>query len=720
MQALAVPETVVFGPFVLDFSARALVAGGEKLALSSRAFDILALLVAERHRVVTKDEILTKVWRGVAVEENNLAVQMSSLRRVLGEHAEGQTLILTVPGQGYRFVARLEAPQPQPAPDVSRLESIPSPIPASPTAPRRPLAKWIFAAIGVAVCAVLVWFAGQKMSATPPARLSIAVLPFRDLSDDHSQTHLADAITDDLVTAVHHLPGAVVSPRGAIEGADLHAPPEQIGRALHARYLVDGSVRGSDGKLHVNAHLIDAQTGMDLPFVSPFDLPQQPLSDAQFAIVARVATALKVKLDAAESERSLRERPNDPDVWDLYFQAAAIHDRSDLLSDLLPAQKMLERAILKAPAFVEAMTELSLILNAKMRLNDDPDEAKDDGEALQMVASALRIAPLDDTTLAVQGKLRLTDGNIFGAEASFQDSLSANPFNVLAYDGLASSAWNLGRWDETIRAVKKLMLIDPVKYHGKLGRAYFMVQKWQEAIGELESSLTADPGTSGGRVSPLEFDNLFLMAAYDRASNESQARAHFRDYMHRWPHRSIWRLSSYFRKAQVNQPGFQFLRDALLHLGMLEFGTPEYSSLDAQSEINLGQDGDFDPAPETIDGRKCIDVGTFVGLLKSARPPRLILDMERAAATVRTNSIPTMLAGYTGVKSVLSIIPRTGGPVIVIGGGWTGWSGYYAVPEILHNGIKDVSWLCGGEEALAEQGNTLKAEGYQLADQRTQ
>jgi DNA-binding winged helix-turn-helix (wHTH) protein len=148
MQVLAVPETLAFGPFVLDLPARALFAGGEKLTLSSRAFDILALLVAERDRVVSKDEILTKVWRGVSVEENNLAVQMSSLRRVLSEYADGQTVILTVPGQGYRFVARLDAPpvSSKPAsPDLAVKQALPLP-PPSPPAPHpapRPARTWI-------------------------------------------------------------------------------------------------------------------------------------------------------------------------------------------------------------------------------------------------------------------------------------------------------------------------------------------------------------------------------------------------------------------------------------------------------------------------------------------------------------------------------------------------------------------------------------------------
>jgi len=84
-----------------------LLADGVPVPLSSRAFDILLFLVELRDRVVTKDEILERVWHGTIVEENNLSVQVSGLRRALGEKSEGQPFIITIPGRGYRFVGQV-------------------------------------------------------------------------------------------------------------------------------------------------------------------------------------------------------------------------------------------------------------------------------------------------------------------------------------------------------------------------------------------------------------------------------------------------------------------------------------------------------------------------------------------------------------------------------------------------------------------------------------
>lgn len=110
-------STLVFGSIELRLAERVLRVEGETVALGGRAFDLLRALVRRRDRVVTKDELLDEVWPGLVVEENNLQVQISGLRRVLGAGA-----IATVAGVGYRFtlvegaVPQLHAAAPPPAP----------------------------------------------------------------------------------------------------------------------------------------------------------------------------------------------------------------------------------------------------------------------------------------------------------------------------------------------------------------------------------------------------------------------------------------------------------------------------------------------------------------------------------------------------------------------------------------------------------------------------
>jgi predicted ATPase/DNA-binding winged helix-turn-helix (wHTH) protein len=111
-------DIFVFGPFRLDIARRELLAHGVPVTLGQRAFDVLLTLVGRRGQLVTKDELMAEVWPGIVVEENNLQVHVSALRKVLGTAADGERYLLTVAGRGYRFVAPVErggAPPPKAA-----------------------------------------------------------------------------------------------------------------------------------------------------------------------------------------------------------------------------------------------------------------------------------------------------------------------------------------------------------------------------------------------------------------------------------------------------------------------------------------------------------------------------------------------------------------------------------------------------------------------------
>src|SRR3954471_15492936 len=150
-----------FGPFRLDLLRRELWQGDKLLPLGERALGILCLLVSERGDVVSKDELMAKVWPGIVVEENNIQVHVSALRKALAGTTDGPPLLVTVPGRGYRFVGLRPGDQ-----------SSGARIPDQPEHP--PL----------------------------PDRPSIAVLPFINLSGDVEQEYFADGIAEDIITAL--------------------------------------------------------------------------------------------------------------------------------------------------------------------------------------------------------------------------------------------------------------------------------------------------------------------------------------------------------------------------------------------------------------------------------------------------------------------------------------------------------------------------------------
>ncbi len=715
MQVLAVPQTMAFGPFVLDLGARALLAGGEKLALSSRAFDILALLVNERDRVVSKDEILTKVWRGVAVEENNLAVQMSALRRVLGEHAGGQTMILTVPGQGYRFVARLEMPEAVvaaslPPPGVKLPEALHD-VPVQPPPRRRRL--WMIGAGVLAACLATGWFVFLRTGPASAPRLSIAVLPFRNLGDDRTQDYLADAISDDLTTDLSHLPGSVVIAR---ESSDVYkgraVPAERIGRELNVRYLLEGSLRGVDGLFHVNAQLIDARNGGHL-WAEAFDVPRSQISDAQASIVRNIAGALDVQLVAIESERSRRERQDNPDAFDLYLQARSIADTAQSLDQLKAAQDLFERSIGMQPDNADAMADLSLLLLEKSRAHDDPDDSADRARANALIARSLTLAPNNVTALTARGVQLNLDHKLLESEASLRAALELDPTNLLALTRLAQNEWRLGKPQAAAEIYTKILQLDPKgpearKRMASLGMATFMEGKFQDSIEILLRSLAGDATVSSAGGDRIEFSTMFLIAAYDRIGNRQQAQEMYAQYRQHWPHRSVWRLCGYFSKAQVQWPGFKALVDGLQGAGMPEF---EQRPASPPAAMPAASSGDFEVPPSAIGGAQAIEVGALSDALK-ARPKPVVLDFGTGAATLAEAIwIPFPDDAHGGLSDHLAQIAPSQ-PIIVVGSGFYGTNAFAAARTIIASGHGQVRWLMGGEEALA-------ASGYPTVDRRT-
>ena len=133
--------TFVFGPFRLESARRELLAHGVPVSLGQRAFEVLLALVRRHGDLVTKDELMAEVWPGIAVEENNLQVHVSTLRKVLGAAGDGERYLLTVAGRGYRFVAPVDcesaaqrdAPNERMAAAAGRGRSAPHNLPQPPT-----------------------------------------------------------------------------------------------------------------------------------------------------------------------------------------------------------------------------------------------------------------------------------------------------------------------------------------------------------------------------------------------------------------------------------------------------------------------------------------------------------------------------------------------------------------------------------------------------------
>jgi TolB-like protein len=257
-----------FGRWRLLPDARQLLADGEPVPLGSRAFDVLFAPVEARGELVTKDALLNRVWPSTIVEENNLQVQVSALRRALG--ADAARFIVNVPGRGYRFTGVVGPPDASLSPPEVPAERVSSSL----------------------------------------AKPMLVVLPFANMTGDPEQEYFADGIAEDLTTALSHLRWfSVIARNSAFTYKGRAVDVRQVGRELGVGYVLEGSVRKAGGRVRITAQLCEAETGRHV-WAERFDGDLTDVFDLQDRITESVTGAIEPSLRLAEGER-IRTHPTE-------------------------------------------------------------------------------------------------------------------------------------------------------------------------------------------------------------------------------------------------------------------------------------------------------------------------------------------------------------------------------------------------------------------------
>jgi TolB-like protein/DNA-binding winged helix-turn-helix (wHTH) protein len=412
MDALVEGERLGFGNFRLEPRSKRLFrrdAAGDWVAvpLGSRALEILQVLLNAPGFVVSKDAIMDAVWPGLAVEPNNLTVQIAALRRVLDEGRNGESCIQTVPGRGYRLVLGVTAATPEAPPDPAPLSAALSQPGARPVWFAR---HWRIAAASavsaVTLLLVAIWQADWLSTAPAPHRLSLVVLPFTSLSADPKDDYLADAVTDDLTSDLSHIPGAfVIASASAYSYRGKSLDIRKIGSELGVRFAVLGSVRRLGETLHVDVQVDSTETGAQL-WSDRFDQPLSDLATGQEAAIIRMRSALNITLTDIAAARSLREHPSNPDSFDLILRARALRNRPMTAAINTEALRLLELALARDPDSVVALTRAVYALTEAVLYNTLPR-----GIALDRAARYLdRAASIEpNSELVLQARAQLLD-----------------------------------------------------------------------------------------------------------------------------------------------------------------------------------------------------------------------------------------------------------------------------------------------------------------------
>ena len=335
--------------------------------------------------------------------------------------------------------------------------------------------------------------AGETISPTPspaplslPAKPSVAVLPFDNMSGDAEQEYFADGITEDIITGLSKYRTLFVIARNssfAFKNKSLDI--RRIGEKLGVRYVVEGSVRRAGNRVRITAQLIDAAEDRHL-WAERYDRELEDIFAVQDEVTFAIVTALEPRLAMSERQRALRKPTESLDAWENY-QRGLWHTFQYRPEDRVATLAFLERAIELDPAFASAYAGLGYALYTYIILGASEDRDADLDRAFAISREAVRLDEQDPFAWVALTRGHLLRGEHDAAIVDSDTAISLSPNFALAHFGRAHALWHSGRPAEAVRShdeAMRLCPLDPLMwaYLASKAIALVMLGKYEEAI----------------------------------------------------------------------------------------------------------------------------------------------------------------------------------------------------------------------------------------------
>lgn len=473
--------TYEFEDFLLDTARRELHKGQSLVQVEPKAFDVIECLIRNRDRVVSKDELLSTVWKGRIVSESALTTCINGARTALGDSGDSQRLLRTSPRKGIRFVGVVKE-----HPDHSAQTPGPPGGPVDLLSPAPPRSDKVSTR--------------DDDVRTGPYwdGVSIAVLPFANLSDDREQEYFADGIVDEVITALSRFRSFLVIARSSsftYKGRSIDV--KQVGRELGVRYVVEGSVRKAFNRVRITGQLVDAKTGAQL-WADRFDGALEDIFDLQDRVTLSVVSAVAPMLVEAEIERAKQKPTESLDAYDHYLRGLEKAGGTSQANNEA-ALRLFYRAIELDPEFAAAYGMATWCYVFSHVNGWTGDYVREIPEIERLARTAAHVGRNDATALAYAGiALARIVGDLNGGIALIDRALSLNS-NLAA-------AWTFSGWarafagdtDTAIAHLEwamKLSPLDPLVFLTQMcmSLALFVAQRYEEGASWAVRALQVKP-----------------------------------------------------------------------------------------------------------------------------------------------------------------------------------------------------------------------------------
>jgi TolB-like protein/DNA-binding winged helix-turn-helix (wHTH) protein/tetratricopeptide (TPR) repeat protein len=509
--------TVQVGDWIVNPSLDTVSRGDEIQKLEPRTMRLLICLIEARGAVVSQDRLLSDVWSGVVVGPASVYQAVSQLRKIFNDLEQQPRYIATVPRKGYRLVATVTRPvpaYPAAAADAANTGDAPaamtgdapasamSPLPAIPAAASSAVttssegarpgvrhARWRVASIlTTALLAATVigwtWMKGSLSGDT--SGVSIAVLPFVDMTAEKNGQAFCDGLSEELSNWLSQIPLLrVVARTSAFAFRSSSKDVREIGKTLGTSHILEGSMRRFADHTRVTVQLIDARNGYHL-WSANYDQPMQDTIRMQSDIARSVAQNLQMRLTPAATSQFAARGTDNAEAYQLYLQARYYHHQRTRESNR-QAIDLYYQVLKLDPKFTLAYVGLSYSRLNQQSLEDRPiGDIAVEVEAL--IASALRLDPRMPDVYAVRAALRSDQNRIKEAQEDLNFAISLNPNDSIAFAELGRLSLRKGQPRDALVSFSRAVALDPLDFDLKIQQctAFEDMARYDEALTACE------------------------------------------------------------------------------------------------------------------------------------------------------------------------------------------------------------------------------------------
>ena len=482
-----------FGPFRLDPSQGLLVEGTRKVPLTPKAYQTLLALVENHGRIITKDELLQRVWPDAFVEEATLAQNVFTLRKQLCDDREGAIYIETVPRRGYRFVA-----------EVRRVDTAPTPPVAEPlrSARHKILYGIVLGCVLAGVLAGWYWTrlrSTSRLSVTEsrPKLRTLAVLPFRELSENAAEESWGIGMTDAIITRLTTLQNLAVRPTSSVLKYKKNPiDPTQAAEELGVESVLDGTYQRVGDTIRVSVQLIEQQHRATR-WAERYDLRSKDLLNFEDEIAQKIVEGLRVEVSGRERDLLASVPTTSTQAYGLYLQGRAYKNQYFIRSQhdsLTRGEEALHQAVAADPSFADAYALLGLLYGLETA-NFPENAAGNLAQGEKAARRALELNPHSLEGLVALGLALTEAGRHEDAIPKLRQAVVLAPNSELAWDLLGYVYHYAGLDELAEKTYRRSLELDPTtpRIYWMHSRMLLYIGKVQEAEREMRQALAVHP-----------------------------------------------------------------------------------------------------------------------------------------------------------------------------------------------------------------------------------